>query len=85
VDVFMAIAHPARRELLELLLSGELPASRLAEPFAMSRPAISQHLDVLVDAGLVTERSEGRSRLYRLNPTPLREVRQWLEQIYAAV
>ena len=85
MDVFTAIAHPVRRELLELLLGGELPASRLAESFAMCRPAISQHLDVLGDAGLVTERSEGRSRLYRLNLVPLREVREWLEHVYSAV
>ena len=85
VDVFMAIAHPVRRELLERLTSGELPAGRLAERFTMSRPAISQHLDVLVDAGLVSERREGRARLYRLNPASLREVREWVEQIYGAV
>ena len=85
MDVFSAIAHPVRRELLERLTGGELPANRLAEPFKVSRPAISQHLDVLVDAGLVTERREGRARLYRLNPVPLREVREWVEQLYTAV
>jgi DNA-binding transcriptional ArsR family regulator len=84
MDVFAAIAHPVRRELLERLMGGELPASHLAEPFTVSRPAISQHLDVLVDAGLVSERREGRARLYRLSPAPLREVREWVEQLYAA-
>lgn len=89
MDVFAAIAHPVRRELLERLGEGELPVSRLAEPFraVMSRPAISQHLDVLLDAGLVSERKEGRERLFRLNTVPLREVSEWVRQVarYAAV
>ena len=87
MDVFAAIAHPVRRELLERLAAGELPASRLAERFSVSRPAISQHLDVLLDAGLVSERKEGRGRLFRLNPTALREVSEWVQQVarYAAV
>jgi DNA-binding transcriptional ArsR family regulator len=87
MDVFTAIAHPLRRELLERLAVGEQPASRLAEPFSVSRPAISQHLDVLVDAGLVSERKEGRERLFKLNPTPLREVSEWVGQMtrYGAV
>ena len=87
MDVFAAIAHPVRRELLERLAAGELPVNRLAEPFRMSRPAISQHLDVLLDAGLVSERKEGRERLFRLQATPLREVSEWVQQVarYAAV
>jgi len=90
MDVFAAIAHPVRRDLLERLAAGELPVNRLAEPFRMSRPAISQHLAVLLDVGLVSERKEGRARLYRLNTIPLREVHEWLRQLepsrgYAAV
>ncbi len=76
--MFAAIAHPVRRELLERLALGELPVNRLAERYAMSRPAISQHLAVLLEAGLVMERKEGRARLYRMNTAPLREVEEWV-------
>jgi DNA-binding transcriptional ArsR family regulator len=77
-DVFTAIAHPVRRRLLDLLLAGEQPVNRLAMPFEMSRPAISQHLRVLRDVGLVSERRSGRERRYRLRPDGLRQVREWL-------
>ncbi len=79
VDVFQAIAHPARRQILDSLVSGEVSAGELAAPFAMSRPAVSQHLKVLREAGLVIERREGRHRLYRIDPAPLQEVHEWLE------
>lgn len=55
-----------------------MPASALAEPFGVSLPAVSQQLKVLKDAGLVTERREGRQRLYRLEPERLREVHEWV-------
>lgn len=74
-DVFGAIAHPVRRRLLDLLIEGDRPVNSLAEPFAMSRPAISQHLRVLREAGLVAERREGRERYYRLQPERLGDVR----------
>jgi DNA-binding transcriptional ArsR family regulator len=77
-DAFTAIAHPVRRELLDLLVGGEQPVKELAEPFEMSRPAISQHLRVLLEAGLVRERRSGRERRYRLHADGLREVRDWL-------
>jgi DNA-binding transcriptional ArsR family regulator len=77
-DVFTAIAHPVRRRLLDLLVGGEQPVNRLATPFDMSRPAISQHLRVLLDVGLVSERRSGRERRYRLHPDGLRQVREWL-------
>ena len=77
-DVFQAIAHPVRREILDSLLNEEISASKLAEPFQMSRPAVSQHLRVLREAGLVRERRVGRQRLYRVDPQPLGEVRDWL-------
>lgn len=76
--VYAAIAHPARRRLLDLLAEGDRPVKALAAPFAMSRPAVSQHLKVLLDAGLVAERRAGRERLYRLRPERLREVHLWL-------
>jgi DNA-binding transcriptional ArsR family regulator len=77
-DVFSAIAHPLRRRLLDLLAEGEQPVNRLAVPFAVSRPAISQHLRVLLEVGLVSERRSGRERRYRLHPDRLRDVRDWL-------
>jgi DNA-binding transcriptional ArsR family regulator len=78
VDVFQAIAHPARRRLLDALAGGEASVSELSEPFAMSRPAVSQHLRVLREAGLVVERREGRQRIYRIEGAPLIEVRDWI-------
>lgn len=78
--VLHALADPTRRALLGLLAEAEQPVNALAAPFAMSRPAVSQHLRVLRDAGLVVERRVGRERLYRLDPTPLAEVRDWLRR-----
>ncbi|MCP6758304.1 MAG: metalloregulator ArsR/SmtB family transcription factor [Fischerella sp. CENA71] len=77
-DVFVAIADPTRRALLDLLRTGEQPVKQLAEPFAMSLPAISQHLQVLCEAGLVQMRKAGRQRLYRLNPEPLKQISEWI-------
>jgi DNA-binding transcriptional ArsR family regulator len=79
VNALAAIADPTRRELLGLLAGGELAAGDLADRFPVSRPAISRHLRVLREAGLVRSRTEGRRRLYALDPTPLRELDAWLE------
>ena len=79
-DVFHAIAHPARRKILVLLKHGERPARELAEPFGVSFPAISQHLKILKEAALVSERREGRQRIYQLQPRPLRAVVSWAEE-----
>lgn len=79
-DVFHAIAHPARRAILLTLKHGERSAGELAEPFRMSFPAISQHLRALEEAKLVSVRQEGRRRMYRLQPKPLREVAGWLDE-----
>ena len=76
--VFMAVADPTRRALLDLLLRSELTVGELSRPFRMSRPAISQHLRVLGDAGLVRARWAGRRRLYRVDPKPLEEVHEWV-------
>ncbi|HEX9036467.1 MAG TPA: metalloregulator ArsR/SmtB family transcription factor [Ktedonobacterales bacterium] len=78
VDVFAAIASPTRRRILDLLAGGERPVNELASHFAMSRPAVSQHLRALLDAGLVTEMRHGRERRYRLAPGRLAEVSVWL-------
>ncbi len=79
-DVFHAIAHPARRDILIALRRGEQPASALAKPFGMSFAAVSQHLKVLREADLVTERRDGRQRIYRLQPKPLVEVSTWVDE-----
>jgi DNA-binding transcriptional ArsR family regulator len=76
-DVFDAIASPVRREILGLLRHGERPVHDLAASFAMTRPAVSQHLRVLREAGLVREERVGRERRYRLDARPLRAVADW--------
>jgi DNA-binding transcriptional ArsR family regulator len=79
-DVFVAIADPTRRALLDKLCNGEQAVKELASPFAMSLPAISQHLQILCEAGLVEMRKSGRQRLYRLNPEPLKQVSDWINE-----
>ena len=64
--------------MLDLLAEGDRPVNAIASSFEMSRPAVSQHLRVLLDAGLVTEQRHGRERRYRLAPERLRPVRDWL-------
>lgn len=78
-DVFIAIAHPVRRQLLDMLVNGDQSVKDLTEPFAMSRPAISQHLRILLDAGLVSEQRKGRERRYQLQSERLLEIQQWLQ------
>jgi DNA-binding transcriptional ArsR family regulator len=82
-DVFDAIAHPTRRAILVTLKKGERAASELAEPFRMSFAAISQHLRVLEAAELVSVRRDGRHRIYRLDPKPLRDVVSWADEFAA--
>ncbi|HET6710080.1 metalloregulator ArsR/SmtB family transcription factor [Amycolatopsis sp.] len=77
-DVFAALAGPARREVLRLLLDGPMAAGAIAERFAMARPSLSEHLRVLREAGLVSEQRQGRNRVYRLDAAPLEEVADWL-------
>ena len=77
---FQALADPTRRAVLDLLRQGSQPAGDIASAFPVSRPAISKHLRLLRRAHLVREHREGRHRVYRLNPEPLRAVDSWLEQ-----
>lgn len=77
-DVFQVIADPTRRAILDLLLRGEAPVKQLAEPFTISLPAISGHLQILCQAGLVEMRKSGRHRLYKLNPEKLKQVSNWI-------
>jgi DNA-binding transcriptional ArsR family regulator len=76
-DVFRAIADPTRRALLELLHGADCSVVELTKPFRMTRPAVSQHLRVLRQAGLVRAKRVGRERRYRLDPKPLHEVHAW--------
>ena len=77
-DVFGAISHPARRRMLDLLLEADRSVNTIAGHFTMSRPAVSQHLRILLDSGLVTEERHGRERRYRLVPARLGAVRDWI-------
>jgi DNA-binding transcriptional ArsR family regulator len=77
-----AIAEPRRRAILALVRDRELAAGEIASRFEVSRPAISQHLAVLREAGLVTERRAGTRRLYRARPAGATELRAWLEDFW---
>jgi DNA-binding transcriptional ArsR family regulator len=77
-DVFRAIADPTRRAILDRLRAGPAPVNALAAAFSQSRPAISKHLRVLREARIVTERRDGRERLYRIQPSRLRDVALWI-------
>lgn len=79
VEALAALADPTRRELVAVLAGGERAAGDLAGRFPVSRPAISRHLRVLREAGLVRVRSDGRQRFYALDPGPLRALDDWLE------
>jgi DNA-binding transcriptional ArsR family regulator len=77
---FSALADPTRRAILGRLATGETTVTDLAEPFDMSLPAISKHLKVLERAGLIARGRDAQWRPCRLDPAPLKEVAQWLEQ-----
>jgi DNA-binding transcriptional ArsR family regulator len=76
----LALADPTRRRILELLAGGERTAGELVDEFDLSAPAISQHLKVLREAGLVTVRAEGQTRVQTLNPDGFGDLEAWLEQ-----
>ena len=80
VQAAVAIADPVRREILELLNIGAEPAGEIARRFTISRPAVSRHLRVLREAGLVRDELVGRQRLYCIDPAPLREIVGWISQ-----
>jgi DNA-binding transcriptional ArsR family regulator len=77
-----AIAAPRRRQILRLVLDEELSAGEIASHFEVSRPAVSQHLQVLKEAGLVNERRNGTRRLYRARPERLDELRRFLDDFW---
>jgi DNA-binding transcriptional ArsR family regulator len=78
-DVFQAIADPTRRKLLKLLSKEEMPVTAISEHFPISRTAVSKHLRVLAEAGLVKERKAGRETRYKLEAEPLYELKDWLQ------
>ncbi|MCI4128521.1 ArsR/SmtB family transcription factor [Bacillus haynesii] len=77
-DVFQAVSDSSRRKMLKLLAGRELPVTDISSHFPMSRTAVSKHLRILSEAGLVSGRKAGREKLYRLHPEPLAELQQWL-------
>jgi len=77
-----AIAAPRRRQILTLVRGGELSAGEIAAHFDVTRPAVSQHLNVLKEAGLVSERRNGTRRLYRARPEGFAEVKTFLEEFW---
>jgi DNA-binding transcriptional ArsR family regulator len=82
-QVLDALGDPTRRALCERLAAGPLPVGRLAEQLPVSRPAVSQHLKVLKQAGLVTDRAVGTRRLYELDPAGLAGLRSWLDRVWS--
>lgn len=81
MDTFTALADPTRRQIIESLATGENSFGDLADKFEMSRPAVSQHLKVLKDAGLVTARADAQRRIYRLSDDGLDEIEAWLSRV----
>jgi DNA-binding transcriptional ArsR family regulator len=84
-DVFNAVADAHRREILDVLIAGEKPVGAIVGDLLMSQPQVSKNLRVLSEVGLVGCRPEGRRRLYRLEPEPLRPVHDWVAQYEQAM
>lgn len=83
-DALRAIAEPRRRAILELVANDELAAGEIAAQFDVSRTAVSQHLTVLKEAGLLVERRQGTRRLYRARPEALDDLRRFLDSMWAS-
>jgi DNA-binding transcriptional ArsR family regulator len=79
---FAALADPTRRQVLERLAAGPRAVGQIAEGLPVSRPAVSQHLKVLKEAGLVSDRQEGARRIYQVDPEGLGAMRAWLDQFW---
>jgi len=84
MEVFEAIAQPKRREILRLLAEGELSAGELGSHFAVTQPAISQHLKVLKEAGLISERRDAQRRLYSVRAEGLEDLHSFLAEVLPA-
>lgn len=83
IDPLATLADPSRRRIFELLKSGPLHVGRIAEQLPISRPAVSQHLKVLKEAGLVQETREGNRHAYSIDPKGLAAMQRWLDQFWA--
>jgi DNA-binding transcriptional ArsR family regulator len=81
-NTFAALADPMRRSVFERLMDGPQPVGHIARGMPVSRPAVSQHLKVLKEAGLVTDRAEGTRRVYSIDPQGLAAVRRYLDQFW---
>jgi DNA-binding transcriptional ArsR family regulator len=81
MDTFTALSDPTRRKIIESLAVAETSFGELADKFEMSRPAVSQHLKVLREAGIVTARVDAQRRIYRLDDDCLEEVEEWLGKV----
>jgi DNA-binding transcriptional ArsR family regulator len=81
-EAIRALAEPRRRRILELVANRELSAGQIASKFDVTRPAISQHLTILKEAGLVEERRDGTRRLYRTRPEGFADLRRFLERFW---
>jgi DNA-binding transcriptional ArsR family regulator len=79
IATFELLAEPTRRRILDLLRDGERPVGELVDRLSMSQPAVSKHLRVLRDSGLVDVRVDAQRRVYRLRPAALQEVDDWIE------
>ncbi|WP_374658662.1 ArsR/SmtB family transcription factor [Phenylobacterium sp.] len=79
---FTALADPTRRQVFERLAAGPAPVGELARGLPVSRPAVSQHLKVLKEAGLVSDRPDGTRRVYQIDPHGLGALRAWLDQFW---
>jgi len=84
METFEAVAQPTRREILRLLGGGELSAGEVASRFSVTQPAISQHLKVLRESGLISERRDGTRRLYSLRPEGLADLQSFLADVLPA-
>lgn len=81
MDAFIALADPTRRQIIQSLAAGESAFGDIADQFEMSRPAVSQHLKVLREAGLVAVRKDAQRRIYRIEAGGLDEVDEWLDTV----
>jgi DNA-binding transcriptional ArsR family regulator len=84
-NAFSALSDPTRRAILASLATGEKTVNELCKPFALSQPAISRHLRVLEESGLITRRIDGTKRPCRLVPNAMKDVEQWLEMFRRAL
>ena len=81
-NAFAALSDPTRRAVFERLADGPQPVGRIARGMPVSRPAVSQHLKVLKEAGLVRETRDGTRRIYEIDPKGLGQLRRWLDQFW---